>query len=115
MLSLPPTVRIFVSTQPADMRRSFDGLAAMTVDVIGQDPLSGHLFVFRNKRLPDFSDALLVRFDQRRRDIENVVDRLARRPCAHLLDQPRAGADHRVSPPHRPARQAAVNTHHQVA
>ena len=50
MLSLPPTVRIFVSTQPADMRRSFDGLAAMTVDVIGQDPLSGHLFVFRNKR-----------------------------------------------------------------
>jgi transposase len=32
------------------MRRSFDGLAAMTQAVIGQNPLSGHLFVFRNRR-----------------------------------------------------------------
>jgi transposase len=31
------------------MRKSFDGLCAMAVDVIKQDPLSGHLFVFRNK------------------------------------------------------------------
>ena len=34
----------------ADMRRGFDGLAAMTSNVIGEDPLSGHLFVFRNRR-----------------------------------------------------------------
>jgi transposase len=34
----------------ADMRRGFDGLAAMTSEVIGEDPLSGHLFVFRNRR-----------------------------------------------------------------
>lgn len=32
------------------MRRSFDGLAHMTRDVIREDPLSGHLFVFRNRR-----------------------------------------------------------------
>jgi transposase len=50
MLSLPPTVRIFLATQPADMRRSFDGLAALVREHLGGDPLSGHLFVFRSKR-----------------------------------------------------------------
>lgn len=50
MINFPPTVRIFLATQPADMRRGFDGLAALTTSVIGQDPLSGHLFVFRNRR-----------------------------------------------------------------
>ena len=50
MINFPPTVRIFLAAQPADMRRGFDGLAALTTQVIGQDPLSGHLFVFRNRR-----------------------------------------------------------------
>jgi len=50
MLTWPPTVRIFVSTQPTDMRRRFDGLAMMTRENMGQDPLSGHLFVFFNRR-----------------------------------------------------------------
>jgi len=50
MLTWPPTVRIFVSTQPTDMRRSFDGLAMITRESMGQDPLSGHLFVFFNRR-----------------------------------------------------------------
>jgi transposase len=50
MLIWPPTVRIFVSTQPTDMRRSFDGLAMITRENMGQDPLSGHLFVFFNRR-----------------------------------------------------------------
>jgi len=50
MLSLPLPVRIFVCTQPADMRRSFDGLAEMVRAFLGVDPLSGHLFVFRSKR-----------------------------------------------------------------
>ncbi len=50
MLILPPTVRIFLATQPADMRRGFDGLAATVRDVLCDDPLSGHLFVFRNRR-----------------------------------------------------------------
>jgi len=51
MLTLPPSTRVFVATQPADMRRSFDGLLALVRDFLGHaDPLSGHLFVFRNKR-----------------------------------------------------------------
>jgi transposase len=49
VISLPPTVRIFLATAPADMRRGFDGLAALTTSVLAQDPLSGHLFVFRNR------------------------------------------------------------------
>ncbi len=50
MINLPPTVRIFLATAPADMRRGFDGLASLTTSVIGENPLSGHLFVFRNRR-----------------------------------------------------------------
>jgi transposase len=50
MLTLPPSVRIFVCLAPADLRRSLDGLAAMTREVIREDPLSGHLFVFFNRR-----------------------------------------------------------------
>lgn len=49
MLSLPPTVRIFLCAAPADLRKSFDGLAALVRQFLGADPLSGHLFVFRNK------------------------------------------------------------------
>jgi transposase len=50
MLSLPPSIRIFLCLEVADMRRGFDGLAAMTSGLLGEDPLSGHLFVFRNRR-----------------------------------------------------------------
>jgi transposase len=50
MLSLHPSVRIFVCTVPADMRRGFDGLAQMAQDIVRQDPLSGHFFVFLNRR-----------------------------------------------------------------
>ena len=49
MLSLPPTVRIWLSIKPADLRKSFDGLAALVQDGLRGDPLSGDIFVFRNK------------------------------------------------------------------
>ena len=50
MLRLPASVRVFLCLAPVDMRRSFDGLAAMAERVVRQDPLSGHLFVFRGRR-----------------------------------------------------------------
>ena len=40
--------RIYLCTQPTDMRKSFDGLIALTQHVIEQDPLSGYWFVFVN-------------------------------------------------------------------
>jgi transposase len=43
-------VRIYVSTSPADMRKSFDGLSALARNVVNQDPMSGHLFVWFNRR-----------------------------------------------------------------
>ncbi len=50
MLTLPPSVRIFLCLTPADMRRSLDGPAAVTREIIREDPLSGHLFAFFNRR-----------------------------------------------------------------
>jgi len=50
MFSVPASVRVFVATQPVDLRRGFDGLAALTRETLEQDPLSGHLFAFRNRR-----------------------------------------------------------------
>ncbi len=50
MLRWPSSVRVFVCLYPVDMRRSFDGLAAEAEQVMRQDPLSGHLFVFRGRR-----------------------------------------------------------------
>lgn len=50
MLNLAPSVRIFVSTKPVDMRRSFDGLFELVQSTICQDPYTGHIFLFRSRR-----------------------------------------------------------------
>ena len=50
MLMLPPSVRVHLATAPADMRCAFDGLTARVQYILQEDPFSGHLFVFRNKR-----------------------------------------------------------------
>ena len=50
MLNFPPTVRIWLACQAVDLRRSFDGLAEQVRQHLHADPLSGHIFVFRNKR-----------------------------------------------------------------
>lgn len=49
MITLPPAVKIHVCIAPTDMRKSFDGLCGLAEHVLKQDPLSGHLFVFRNR------------------------------------------------------------------
>jgi transposase len=50
MLSFSRTTRVFLATQPTDLRKGFDGLFALVENVIQEDPFSGHLFVFRNAR-----------------------------------------------------------------
>ena len=43
-------VQVWIATTPVDMRKSFDSLAEVVKSFLGRDPLSGHMFVFRNKR-----------------------------------------------------------------
>ena len=50
MLSLPPSVRLFIARGATDMRKSFDTLAALVIERIDEDPQSGHLFLFVNRR-----------------------------------------------------------------
>src|SRR5258708_29916599 len=49
MLSLSPTLRIFLCLTTVDLRKSFDGISALVTQALASDPLSGHWFVFRNK------------------------------------------------------------------
>lgn len=50
MIALPPQIRVFLYRRATDMRKSFAGLVALTEAHLKQDPLSGDLFVFVNRR-----------------------------------------------------------------
>ena len=50
MILVPRAVRVYFATQPVNLRRSFDGLTNEIRHVLGHDPLSGHVFVFLNRR-----------------------------------------------------------------
>ena len=50
MLTLPPSVHIYVALGPCDMRKQFDGLSILVEQGLKLDARSGHLFVFFNKR-----------------------------------------------------------------
>ena len=50
MLTLPPSVRIWCCASPTDLRRGFDGLSGLVRSQLHADPLSGHLFVFFNRK-----------------------------------------------------------------
>jgi transposase len=50
MLSIAASVKVFLYAQVADLRRGYDGLASIVQDGMGEDPLSGSLYVFVNRR-----------------------------------------------------------------
>ena len=50
MLALTPQLRVLVATAPADFRQGIDGLARRVRQVLADEPMSGALFVFRNRR-----------------------------------------------------------------
>jgi len=50
MIALAPGTKVFLACQPIDLRAGFDGLAAKVQQIVGADPFSGHVFIFRSKR-----------------------------------------------------------------
>ena len=49
MFGLGPATKVYVAVSAIDMRKGFDGLYGLVRDQLGQDPLSGHLFLFTNR------------------------------------------------------------------
>lgn len=49
MIPLSAATRVFIVTGPTDMRKSFNGLYGIIAQQLGQDPVSGHVFVFCNR------------------------------------------------------------------
>ena len=49
MFGLGPATKIYIHLEAIDMRKGFDGLFGLVRDHLGQDPLSGHLFLFTNR------------------------------------------------------------------
>lgn len=88
MFTLSAAVRIYVAAAPCDLRCGFDGLSALTRSVIGEDPLSGHLFVFLNKRRDRIK---LLAWD---RTGYVVVYKRLERGTFRLPMTPRAGQQH---------------------
>ncbi len=50
MISVAPGTKVYLACRPVSMPHGFDGLAAQVAQVLGADPFSGHLFMFRSKR-----------------------------------------------------------------
>jgi transposase len=50
MIGLAPGTKVFLASQPIDLRAGFDGLAAKVQQIIGANPFDGHVFLFRGKR-----------------------------------------------------------------
>lgn len=88
MLTLPPSVRVYVAAEPTDLRKSFDGLSILVAQGLGHDPLAGHLYVFRNRR----GDQVRVLFWDRN-GYALYAKRLARGRFRFAW-QPAAGAAH---------------------
>lgn len=50
MIQITPQMRVLVAVEPADFRCGIDGLARLCRARLGEDPFSGTMFVFRNRR-----------------------------------------------------------------
>ena len=88
MFGLGPAAKIYISLDAVDMRKGFDGLYGLVRDHLGQDPQSGHLFLFTNRSRTRLKvlvcdgilDALRMReLSRRQPTIHAALHRMARR------------------------------------
>lgn len=115
MLSLPPSVRLFVATQPVDGRKGADSLMVLVRNVFHHDPLSGHLFIFFSRRC----DRVRVVYWERESSLAGDTAemrrtrRLAR--TAPVLEEIRMWVDEQraVTPPKTPLGRAVGYLHRQ--
>ncbi|CAN5594839.1 hypothetical protein BH09MYX1_BH09MYX1_67340 [soil metagenome] len=107
MLSLPPSVRVFVATQPIDGPKGADSLMVIVRDVFEHDPLGGHLFVFFSKRC---DRVRIVYWD--RNGFAMWTKRAARGDCDRGR---RARADHRGARSPRRTSKASMGTEKNAA
>jgi transposase len=61
VILLPRSVRIYVSTTPANLRKSFEGLSNEVRSLLSLDPVSGHVFLFLNRRRTQVKMLLFTR------------------------------------------------------
>lgn len=91
MLNVPSSTKIFVCTQPVDMRFSFDALSGLVQTHFGQDPLNGHLFVFFSKRRDRMKilawdvDGFMLYYKRLEQGTFSWVDRLNLLPGSEIL------------------------------
>ena len=50
MIQITPQMRILLAVEAVDFRKGIDGLSRVCRDILGSDPFSGYIFVFRNKK-----------------------------------------------------------------
>jgi len=60
MLSFSGSLKIFVALGPCDMRKGFNGLYGLVGERLGEDPRTGALFVFINRRTPGSKSFILM-------------------------------------------------------
>jgi transposase len=97
VISLAPGTKVFLACQRIDLRNGFDGLAAKVQQMIGADPFSGQLFLFRGKR-GDYLKCVLGRhgaLSLRQAAGEGPLRLAADRRRQHDADAGAIGAAHR--------------------
>lgn len=73
MMLLPRAVKIYFATEPTNLRKSFDGLANEVRQTLRRDPLSGHVFIFLNRRKSSSGSSKLSQYRKRSASAPCVV------------------------------------------
>jgi len=87
VIALPSGVRVWLAAGATDMRRGFDGLSRQVQEVLGYDPFSGHLFVFRGRRGQQATFSIQFSHCQNRLSLASAI----RADVAGIVAPPREG------------------------